>query len=85
MVEKVADEKCVLIASIRIGMLWRVGERDEVDVGDSYIDQTSPVTGALLRIHEAEAKKFVLPLLLDIYEARAAMAVNSLSLDANEA
>lgn len=71
----------VLRARIRIELLWQTGE---VDVRGSYIVETGPVTDASLRIHEAEAERFVLHPLLHIDEAKAIIVVHPLFPDVNE-
>jgi hypothetical protein len=55
-----------------------------MDMRDTYIDQTSLVTDAPSKIYEAEAKRFVLPLLLDIDKYKAVIIEHPLSMDANE-
>lgn len=53
-------------------------------MGDSYKDETGPVSDASLSIHKAKAEKFVSPLLPHINEAKAAIVLHLLSRDANE-
>lgn len=55
-----------------------------MDMRDTYIDQTSLLTDSPSKIYEAEAERYVLPLLLDIDEYKAVIIEHPLSIDANE-
>lgn len=75
----------VLTASIRIEVLWQADGRDEVDGRLYYIDQSEPHDRNPFEDSNSQAERFVLPLLLDIDKAEAAIVAYPLFVDANGA
>lgn len=61
-----------------------VGERDEVVVRDSYVDQINPVINAHMKIHRAKSDSLVPCLLLDTDKYKAVIIMHPVSLDISE-